>query len=148
MASQDIVQQLVGSVLSNPDLMNNLAEHPYSTVSEVTGQEEVTRDEVSEALAAFSALASGQQVDFGNLASIAQTMLGDYGGSAHSMAQGLFGAPIAESQSTATTADPVADMLANLAKVDFSKGIAGVDLSDGLGLDDVIGFAGAVLGGK
>lgn len=150
MASQDIVQQLVGSVLSNPELMNNLADHPYSTVAEVTGQpkEEVTRDEVSQALAAFSALASGQQVDFGSLASMAESLLSEYGGSAHSMAQGLFGAPIAESQSTATPADPIGDMLATLAKVDFSKGMAGIDLSDGLGLDDVIGFAGAILGGK
>lgn len=150
MASQDLVQQLVGSVLSNPDLMNNLADHPYSTVAEATGQnkEDLTRDDVSQALAAFSALASGQQVDFANLASLAQSLLGEYGGSAHALAQGLFGAPLAESQSTATPADPIGDMLATLAKVDFSKGIAGVDLSDGLGLDDVIGFAGALLGGK
>ena len=148
MASQDLVQQLVGSVLSNPNLMNNLAEHPYSTVREATGQEEVTRDEVSQALAAVSALAGGQQLDFGNLASLASGLLADNGGSAHAMAQSLFGGAVAESQSTATQADPIADMLANLAKVDFRKGIAGVDLSDGLGLDDVIGFAGAILGGK
>ena len=147
MASQDIVQQLVNSVVSNPSLMNNLAEHPYSTVSEVTGQEEVSRDEVSEALAAFSALAGGQQVDFGSLASIASSLLADNGGSAHAMAQSLFGPQIAESNS-ASAADPVADMLANLAKVDFAKGIAGIDLSDGIGLDDVIGFAGAILSSK
>lgn len=147
MASQDIVQQLVGSVLSNPDLMNNLAEHPYSTVREVTGQEEVSRDEVSQALAAFSALANGQQIDFGNLASLASGLLADNGGSAHAMAQSLFGAQIQESNS-ASAADPVADMLAMLSKVDFAKGMAGVNLSDGLGLDDVVGFAGAILGGK
>ncbi len=148
MASQDIVQQLVNSVVSNPSLMNNLAEHPYSTVREATGQEEVSRDDVSQALAAFSALANGQQVDFGNLASIASSLLADNGGSAHAMAQSLFGAPIAESQSTATQADPISDMLGNLANVAFGKGVAGIDLSDGLGLDDVIGIAGAILGGK
>ena len=148
MASQDIVQQLVGSVLSNPELMNNLAEHPYSTVAEVTGQQEVSRDEVSQALAAFSALAGGQQVDFANLASMAQELLSQYGGSAHSMAAGLFGEPIAESQSTATAADPISDMLGNLANVSFGSGIAGIDLSDGFGLDDVIGIAGAIFGGN
>ena len=148
MASQDIVQQLVNSVVSNPSLMNNLAEHPYSTVREATGQEEVSRDDVSQALAAFSALANGQQVDFGNLASIASSLLADNGRSAHAMAQSLFGAPIAESQSTATQADPISDMLGNLANVAFGKGVAGIDLSDGLGLDDVIGIAGAILGGK
>ena len=148
MASQDIVQQLVSSVVSNPDLMSNLAEHPYSTISEVSGKEEVSRDEVSQALAAFSALAGGQQIDFGNLASIASSMLAENGGSAHAIAQTLLGAPLAESQSTATSADPVAGMLGNLAQVSFGNGIAGVDLSDGFGLDDVIGIAGAILGGK
>lgn len=147
MASQDLVQQLVGSVLSNPNLMNNLAEHPYSAVREATGKEEVSRDEVSQALAAFSSLANGQSIDFGNLASLASSLLADNGGSAHAMAQSLFGAQIQESASD-SPADPIADMLGNLAKVDFKKGFAGIDLSDGLGLDDVIGFAGAILGGK
>lgn len=148
MASQDIVQQLVGSVLSNPDLMNNLASHPYSTIRDVTGEEEVSRDEVSEALAAFSSLANGQQIDFGNLSSMAASLLSQNGGSAHAMAQSLFGAPIAESNSTATPADPIADMLGNLANVTFGQGVAGVDLSDGFGLDDVMGIAGAIFGGK
>jgi len=147
MASQDIVQQLVNSVVSNPDLMNSLAEHPYSTVREATGQEEVSRDDVSQALAAFSALANGQQVDFGNLASIASGLLADNGGSAHAMAQSLFGSQIAESNS-ASAADPISDMIAMLSKVDFAKGIAGVDLSDGLDFGDVLGFAGAILGGN
>lgn len=148
MASQDIVQQLVNSVVSNPDLMGNLVEHPYSTVSQATGQEEVSRDEVSEVLAALSTLGSGQQIDFGNLAQIASSLLADNGGSAHAMAQSLFGAPLAESQSTATEADPIGDMIGNLANVAFGNGFAGVDLSDGFGLDDAIGLAGAFFGGK
>ena len=147
MASQDLVQQLVGSVLSNPSLMNTLAEHPYSAVREATGKEEVSRDEVSEALAAFAALAGGQQVDFGNLASIAASMLADNGGSAHTMAQSLFGQQIAESAS-ASKNDPVADMLGTLAQVTFGGKKAGIDLSDGIGLDDVIGIAGMLLSNK
>ena len=148
MASQDIVQQLVGSVLSDPNLMNNLASHPYSTIRDATGQEDVSRDEVSEALAAFSTLANGQSIDFGGLSGLAASMLADNGGSAHAMAESLFGIPLAESQSPDTDADPIADMLGNLANVTFGQGIAGVDLSDGIGLDDVMGFAGAILGGK
>lgn len=148
MASQDIVQQLVGSVVSNPNLMNNLASHPYSTIRDVTGEENVSRDEVSQVLAAFSSLASGQQIDFGNLASLASSLLADNGGSAHAMAQSLFGVPLAESQSTATPADPISDMLGNLANVTFGHGVAGVDLSDGFGIDDVMGIAGAMFRGK
>lgn len=147
MASQDIVQQLVGSVLQNPDLMNNLASHPYSTISSVSGGGEVSRDEASQVLAAFSQLANGQQIDFSNLASMAASMLADNGGSAHAMAQSLFGAPIAESNS-ASAADPISAMLGNLANVTFGQGVAGVDLSDGIGLDDVMGIAGAIFGGK
>ena len=148
MASQDIVQQLVGSVVSNPDLMNNLASHPYSTIRDVTGEEDVSRDDVSQALAAFSSLANGQQIDFGNLASMASSLLAENGGSAHAMAQSLFGVPLAESQSSATAADPISAMLGNLANVTFGQGIAGVDLSDGIGLDDIMGIAGSLLGGK
>ena len=148
MASQDLVEQLVGSVLQNPDLMNNLASHPYSTVSQVTGQEEVSRDEVSEALAGFSMLANGEQLDFGGLSELAAGLLADNGGSAHAMAESLFGIPLAESQSPDTPDDPISDMLGNLANVTFGQGIAGVDLSDGFGFDDVVGLAGTIFGRK
>ena len=147
MAAQDLVQQLVGSVVSNPDLMNNLASHPYSTISNVTGQEEVSRDEVSQVLAAFSSLANGQSIDFGNLAGMAQSLLADNGGSAHAMAQSLFGPMIAESNS-ASAADPIGDMINMLGNVTFGHGMAGVDLSDGFGLDDVMGIAGTIFGRK
>ena len=140
MNTQDIVQQLIGSVTSNPDLLSNLVEHPYSTIRETTGLQEVSQDQVSQALTAFSALASGQQIDFGNLAGLASQLLGDCGGSAHSLAQSLLG-----SQSSAP-AQP--DILANLAKVAFNGKVAGVDLSDGFGLDDVMGLAGFLLGKK
>ena len=59
----------------------------------------------------------------------------------------LFGSQIAESNS-ASAADPIGDMLGMLSNVSFEKGMAGVDLSNGLGLDDIAGFAGAILGGK
>ena len=45
MANQDIVQQLVSSVVSNPDLFSSLVEHPYSTLRDVTGAEEISKEE-------------------------------------------------------------------------------------------------------
>ena len=141
MNSQDIVQQLISSVVSDPTLLNNLAEHPYSTVRDATGLEEVTQDQVSQAVTGVSMLANGQELDFGSLASIASQLLADNGGSAHSLAESLLGA-----QGPTPSQD---DMISNLANVMFGQGIAGVDLSDGFGLDDVIGLAGAFLkGGK
>ena len=141
MASQDIVQQLISSVVSNPDLFNNLVAHPYSAVRDVTGEKEVSKEDASQAVAALSLLGSGKQVDFGSLAEIASQMLNQSNGSVHTMAESFLGA---ESSFTPSPAD----LIANLANVNFGKGFAGVDLSDGIGLDDVIGFAAGILGGK
>lgn len=141
MASQDIVQQLINSVVSDPKLFENLVSHPYSTVREATGAKEVTKEEASEAVAALSILGNGKQLDFGSLADIASKLLAESGGSVHTMADALL-----SEESTATPSP--ADIISNLANVNFAKGFAGIDLSDGLGLDDVIGFAGALLGKK
>lgn len=140
MNTQDIVQQLIDSATSNPDLFSNIAEHPYSTIRDTTGLEEVSQDQVSEALTAFSALAGGEQIDFGNLASLAAQLLADNNGSAHALASSLFGAQ--------AQTPPQTDMLSNLANVVFGNGIAGVDLSDGFGLDDAMGIANALFGDK
>ena len=139
MANQDIVQQLISSVVSNPDLFSNLVEHPYSAIRQATGAEEVSREEASQAVAAVSLLGNGQQVDFSNLAEIASSFLAQNDGSVHSMASALL------SEESNLTPSPT-DIIANLANVNFAKGFAGVDLSDGFGLDDVIGLAGAILG--
>ena len=139
MATQDFIQQIISGIISNPDLLGNLAQHPYSTVSEVTGQEEVSRDQVSEALAAVSLLGSGQALDFGKLAELASQMLSQNSGSAHEMAAALFGDQ---------AATPTTSLLNNLSNVSFDGMLAGVDLSDGFGLDDVMGIAGNLLGKK
>ena len=141
MANQDIVQQLIGSVVSNPDLFSNLVEHPYSTVSQVTGIENVSKEDASEAVAAVSLLGNGQSLDFGNLAEIASILLSENGGSVHEMASSLL-----SEESNATPAP--ADLISTLANVTFNQGAAGVDLSDGFGLDDAFGIATALLGGK
>lgn len=141
MANQDIVQQLVSSVVSNPDLLSTLVQHPYSAVREATGAEEVSKEEASQAVAAVSLLGNGQSLDFGNLAELAEILLSKNGGSVHSMATNLL------SEESTATPDP-ASIISNLASVNFEKGLAGVDLSDGFGLDDVLGIAGALLGKK
>lgn len=141
MANQDIVQQLVSSVVSNPDLFSTLVQHPYSALREVTGAEEVSKEEASQAVAAVSLLGNGQSLDFGTLAELASTLLSKNNGSVHEMAANLL------SEESAATPSP-ADLIANLANVNFEKGLAGIDLSDGLGIDDVIGFATNLLGGK
>ena len=141
MANQDIVQQLISSVVSNPDLFSNLVQHPYSTMRDVTGAEEISKEEASQAVAAVSLLGSGQSVDFGNLGEIASLLLSKNNGSVHEMAANLL------SEESAATPSP-ADLIANLANVNFEKGLAGVDLTDGIGLDDVIGFATGLLGKK
>ena len=188
MASQDFIQQIITGIVSNPSLLTSMVEHPYSAVREATGAEDVSRDDVSQALAAVSLLGSGQQLDFGNLASLASQMLSQNNNSAHDMAASLFGttetqqqlnaAQVAAQQAAAhaaaaqeaadraaqaaglkgnqTVANVDADtqllnaILGNLGNVGFSssKGIAGVDLSDGLDVGDMIGIASTLLGGK
>ena len=133
---QAIVQQLVGQVAQNPDLLSGLMQHPYSTIGNVTGNENVSKEEASQVVAATSALATGQAVDFGNLASMASGLLADNGGSVHELANSLLGS--GSSQGVDVTQGISADLLGNLA--------SGVDLSDGLGIDDLMNVAGKLFG--
>ena len=150
MATQDIVQQLIGVVAQNPGILTSLMEHPYSTVKEVTGQEEVSREQAAEVVAATTALASGREVDFGNIAQMASQLLGKNDNSVHTMASSLLGNALGGgvSQSNTTGGIPV-DIISNLAGVAFSGNTArnksAIDLSDGFGLDDVIGIIGMFL---
>ena len=150
MATQEIVQQLIGVVAKNPSILTSLMQHPYSTVKEVTGQEEVSREQAAEVVTATTALASGQQVDFGNIASMAQQLLGKNDNSVHSLATSLLGNALggASTQANATGGIP-ADIISNLAGVAFSGNTArnksAIDLSDGFGLDDVMGIIGMFL---
>ncbi len=143
---QDLVQMLVGSTQENPDLLGSLMQHPYSTIGNLTDNNDVSSDEASQAVTAMAALASGQSVDFGSLASVASQLLASNGGSVHSLADALLGsgAPAGVDVSNGVSTD----ILSNLAGAAFSGGIAGVDLSDGIGLDDLMGLAGFFLGKK
>ena len=142
---QELVKMLVSTTEEQPDLLGSLMQHPYSTIGNLTDNNNVSKEEASQAVTAMAALASGQNVDFGSLASVAAQLLTSNGGSVHSLADALLGsgAPAGVDVSKGVTDD----ILGNLAKAAFSGGIAGVDLSDGIGLDDLMGVAGFFLGG-
>ena len=137
MAQQDFIKQALSFFVENPQMLSGLMEHPYSTVRTATGKEDVSRDEVSQVVTAASALAGGQAVDFGSLASIASGLLSQNGGSAHALANALLGGSSAVSANNGVSND----VASNLAGVVFGGGGANnqdsIDLSDGFGLDDL-----------
>lgn len=144
---QELVKMLVGATSENPDILSSMMQHPYSTIGNLTNNANVSKEEASQAVTAMAALAGGQNVDFGSLASVASQLLAGSDNSVHSLASSLLGsageAGVDVSQGVST------DIIANLGKAVFSGGIAGVDLSDGIGLDDLMGVAGFFLkGGK
>lgn len=143
---QELVQMLVGSTTENPDLLGSLMQHPYSTIGNLTDNNNVSSEEASQAVTAMAALASGQSVDFSNIASVASQLLSQNDGSVHALASSLLGSG---GQTGVDVSNGVsADILSNLASSVFSGGIAGVDLSDGIGIDDVMGLVGFFMGNK
>lgn len=154
MAIQDIVQQVVKAVTADPNLLSDFIAHPYSTISKLTGIETVTKEQAAEAVTATSALASGQSIDFSTLASVAAKLLSKNDNSVHSLATSLFGGGLQkaseEGAAPAVSSDVKSQILENLVGVVFGKGEAQasgpqIDLSDGIGLDDLMGLAGKFL---
>lgn len=140
MATTDIAQQLIGFLTSNPAQLSNFLNHPYSTVQEATGaKEKLSRDDMSQVITATAAQATGAKLPTDQLAGIASALLSQNGGSVHSLTSALFGgAPKASATNNAAGLDLGA--LVNLAgALDFSK----IDLTDGIGIDDVMGLFGA-----
>ena len=138
MDTMSMIKNLIGGVMQNPDLLGSLSEHPYSTIRQTSGiEEEIPRDQASQVLAAFANLASPGETDLTSLSGVASGMLADNGNSVHSLASSLFGGA-ATSQSGKT------NMLSNLANAVLGSelsGVKGIDLSDGFGVDDIIGLA-------
>ena len=146
MATQDIIQQLIGVVAKNPQILTSLMNHPYSTVAQVTGEDrEISKQEAAQVVAATSALASGQAVDFSQLAGVASQLLGQNNNSVHAMSSNLLGnvLGLATPQKQPSLQESI---IGNLLGVAFNgtqaQAKAPIDLSDGFGLDDVIGLAG------
>lgn len=135
---QGIVQMLAGEAAKNPDLLSSLLAHPYSTIGNATGNDNVSKEEASQVVTAMSNLACGSAVDFTNLPAMAASMLGQNGGSVHSLANALLGS--GSSQGVDLSGGIPADLVKNIASA--------VDLSDGLGLDDLMRAAGKIFGGK
>ncbi len=153
MATQDIVQQIVKAAISNPNMLSALMEHPYSTISELTGIETVTKEQASQAVTATSALASGQSVDFASLAATAAKLLSSNGNSVHALASALFGGGMTKKEDEAAPSLSSAltgQILQNLKGIAFGEGTAKtsgpkLDLTDGIGVDDVVAIAGKFL---
>ena len=163
---QSIVTSLIGLAQDNPSILGSLVEHPYSTVRTVSGTQDVSRNEAAEVVTAVSSLAQGRAVDFNTLGSLASLLLGQNDNSVHTLADSLFGnmlsqAAVEEEEPIEETV-PVAGMnldLGQLATIAGSlltianaTGItsgktkkSGVDLSDGVGLDDLAGLAATLM---
>ena len=162
MASNNIPQlaeQVVQYLAQNPQMLGNFVEHPYSTVQTATNsQDKLNRIDMSQLLTAAASLASGQTqsasaFNQSNLASLASNLLGQNDNSIHSLASSLFGAkPAAQVQNNASSGLNLGSLvsMASLASglLGGKKKKPGLDLSDGLGMDDLISVAGDFLGGN
>ena len=136
---ESIVQQIAGEVAKNPQMLTNLLQHPYSTIGNATNNDNVSKEEASQVVTAVSQLACGSAVDFGSLASMASSFLGQNNGSVHQLANALLGSGSSQGVNVTNGID-AAKIMNNIA--------SGVDLSDGLGMDDLLRVAGKFFGGK
>ena len=136
---ESVVQLLAGEVAKNPQMLTSLLNHPYSTIGNATNNNNVSKEEASQVVAAMSQLAGGNSVDFGGLAAMASGLLGQNNNSVHALANSLLGSGSTQGVNVSNGLD-AAKIAANIA--------AGVDLSDGLGMDDLLRVAGKFLGGR
>ena len=163
---QSIVGSLIGLAQENPSILGSLVEHPYSTVRTVSGTKDVSRNEAAEVVTAVSSLAQGQAVDFNTLGSLASLLLGQNDNSVHTLAGSLFGnmlsqaeveeeeEPEEEIQAAGMNLDlgKLALIAGSLLTIANATGVtnkktkkSGVDLSDGVGLDDLAGLAATLM---
>ena len=157
--TEAVLQTVLNSVTSNPSLLSNMVEHPYSTIGNITNNNNVSKDEAAQVVTAITQLAGGQSVNLGSLAGTASQLLGQNNNSVHSLSSSLLGSLLGGGQTSGglfSAAQPAqqsglsANILANLAGVALGGGMASnkqaIDLSDGFGLDDLIGVAGLLFG--
>ena len=89
--TEAILQQVLSSVTSNPSLLSNMVEHPYSTIGNITNNNNVSKEEASQVVTAITQLAGGQPVNMGNLAGMASQLMGQNNNSVHSLSSSLLG---------------------------------------------------------
>ena len=89
---QAAASQLIKALGSNPDMLSQFAEHPYSTTAKVTGtNENISQKDMSRILTQVAAQASGQQLGTSDTKNLASALMGQNGGSVHQLAGALFG---------------------------------------------------------
>ncbi len=87
-----VASQLVGALGNNPDLISQFAQHPYSTTASVTGSDEnISQKDMSRILTQVAAQSTGQKLGTNDTKDLASALLGQAGGSVHSLASALFG---------------------------------------------------------
>ena len=110
---QSAAAQLVSALASNPGLVSQFAQHPYSTTASVTGSDErISKADMSQVLAQVAAQVSGQQLGASDTANAASQMLDQTGGSVHSLASALFGGATSGSAGAPSTAEILAKSVA------------------------------------
>lgn len=157
-----ILQQVLSSVTSDPSLLSNMVEHPYSTIGNITNNNNVSKEEASQVVTALAQLAGGQSVNTNNIASVASQLMGQNNNSVHSLSSSLLGSLLGGGQSSGglfssaqaqPTSSLATNILGNLAGAALGSGglfsnKSAIDLSDGFGLDDALGIASLLFGKK
>lgn len=161
-SNTDIAQTLVSAISSNPDLLNTFLNHPYTAVQEATGADEkLDKKDMSEVVTAAAGIASGQSFDASNLGSLASVLLGQNGNSVHTLVGSLFGGQAETQEDAKASASDEKSAGQSSGGIDLGSLVTlagaaatltggkstGVDLSDGIGLDDLAGLAG-LMGGN
>ncbi|MBR3158995.1 MAG: hypothetical protein IKF14_07800 [Atopobiaceae bacterium] len=108
---QAAATQLINYLSKNPELIAQFAKHPYSTTATATGTDEkISKDDMSQIMTQVAAQSSGQHLGSNDIASAAANLLGQSGGSVHTLASSLFGGASTAGNAGATPS--MADILA------------------------------------
>ena len=100
-----VATQLMSALGSNPDLLSQFAEHPYSTTAEVTGSSDtISQKDMSRIVTQLAAQASGQELDTSGTKDLASALLGQSGGSVHTLVSSLFGSGTTATATSGATA--------------------------------------------
>jgi hypothetical protein len=150
MANVDIAKTLMGFLGSNPQMLTQFLDHPYSTTQQATGADErLSQEDMSQVVTAMAGMAGGKTADMSGLAGLAAGLLTANGGSVHSMVNSLFGSssqPAVQQQAASASGVDLGALMKLAGGIDMAKLAGSVDLSDGLGMDDVMNAAGALFG--
>ena len=157
-SNTEIAQILIEALKANPDLVETFLEHPYTAVQEATGAEEkLDKEDMSEVVTTAAGLASGQDFDMSNIGSLASAFLGVSDNSVHSLVGSLFGGGQTQQQAAAPAVQETnnansgldlgtlvsfAGIASQLMGGSSSSSAGGINLSDGIGLDDIVGLMG------